>query len=400
MCCKIRWQGREASIPEIFLSLKSMVCIPKIPKEYTTAAPAPSPCVKREPRHVVRWYVMVSPYRTRSAASDMERELAYRSRNGLSAFEYFAPSFVEAKEVNGRLVNTRHALLFNYIFIHASESEIYRIKQRFPQYNFLPRVDDGKNKYHYPYLSDEAMRNLQWVARSYEGMIPLYAADPAWLIKGDRIRIVEGQFKDIEARIISRPHSKHKDIMVCIDNWMWVPLLKVQTGQYEIVELDNSVSRVYSHLNNDRMQEKLHEALCRHQLGDTTDEDRALASEVLLQYANLTMGSDVMRCKHYSLLLPAYAILEDKQKCEGLIRIIQLMLPGIKAEQSRALLLITLYGCTDSSIYYEMAHSAVDPWNVSETNTRKSKAQLIRRLADYDHNLGHDPRTEPVFDHE
>ncbi len=28
------------------------------------------------------------------------------------------------------------------------------------------------------------------------------------------------------------------------------------------------------------------------------------------------------------------------------------------------------------------------------------KAQLIRRLADYDHNLGHDPRTEPVFDHE
>lgn len=376
-----------------------MVCIPEIHEKGTTAATAPGPCVNREPRHVVRWYVMISPSRTRSAALDMERELAYRSRNDQPPFEYFAPSFVEVKEVNGRLVNTRHALLFNYIFLRASESEIYRMKQRFPRYNFLPRVDDGNNKYHYPYLSDEAMCNLQWVARSYEGMIPLYAADPAWLIKGDRIRIIEGQFKDIEARIISRPRSRHKDIMVCIDNWMWVPLLKVQPGQYEIVEMDNSGSRVYSHLNNDRMQERLHEALCRHQRGATTDEDRALASEVLLQYANLTMGSDVMRCKHYSLLLPAYAILEDKEKCEGLIRIIQLMLPAIKAQQSRALLLITLYGCTDSSIYYEMAHAAVDPWRAEE-NPRRSKLQLIRRLADYDRNLGHHQRPEHVFDHE
>lgn len=392
-------QGRGASIPEIPTALKSMAYNPETPEKRTAAASATSPFASGEARHVVRWYVLVSPSRTRSAASDMQRELTYRSRNSQPAFEYFAPSFVEVKEVNGRLVNTRHALLFNYIFLRASESEIYRMKQRFPQYNFLPRVDDGNNKYHYPYLSDEAMHNLQWVARSYEDMIPLYAADPAWLIKGDRIRIIDGQFKDIEARIISRPRSKHKDIMVCIDNWMWVPLLQVRPGQYEVVELDGSGSRVYSHLNNDRMQERLHEALCRHQRGATTDEDRALASEVLLQYANLTMCSDVMRCKHYSLLLPAYAILEVREKCEGLIRIIRLMLPAIKAEQSRASLLIALYGCTDSSIYYEMAHAAVDPWRAEE-NPRKSKAQLIRRLADYDRNLGHYQQTEHVSDHE
>ena len=38
------------------------------------------------------------------------------------------------------------------------------------------------------------------------------------------------------------------------------------------------------------------------------------------------------------------------------------MLPVIKAGQSRALLLVTLYGCTDSSLYQRMAHELVDPW--------------------------------------
>lgn len=389
MHCKLHWQGREAQISENIMPLKSMVCKPEIPDKTDAKTSGPMSCANLKSRHVIRWYVMVFPSRTRSAASDMQRELAYRERNGEPAFEYFAPSFVEVKEVSGRLVNTRRALLFNYIFLRASETEIYRMKQRLPQYNFLPRVNDKMGKYHYPYLSDAAMRNLQWIARSYEGMIPLYAADPVWLTKGDRIRITEGQFKDIEARIISSPRSKHKNIMVCIDNWMWVPLLQVRPGQYEVVELNSTGNRKYTHLNNDRLQENLHEALCRYQCGKTTDEDRALATEILLQYANLTMDSDIMRCKLYALLLPAYTILEQKEKCEGLIKIIQLMVSAIKAEQSRALLLVTLYGCMDSSIYYESAHATLAPWRTEE-NLRKSKAQLLRRLADYDRCLQHD----------
>ena len=331
---------------------------------------------------------MVFPSRARSVSSDMQRELARRERAGEPSFEYFAPSFVEVKEVEGRLVDTRRALLYNYMFIHASESEIYRIKQRLPQYNFLPRVDDGKERYHYPYLSDDAMRNLQWVASSYAGLIPVYAADPAWLIKGDRIRIIEGPFKGIEARIVSRGRSRRKDIIICIDNWMWIPLLQVRTGQYTVIELSSSDSRIYSHLNNDRVQRSLHEALCRHHRGETTAEDRSLASDTLLRYADLTVGSDLMRSKLYALLLPAYTILEEREKCAGLIRIIQVMLPSIKAEQTRALLLVTLYGCTDSSIYYEMAHSAVDPWS-KEGVLKKSKSELVGRLADYDRCLGH-----------
>ena len=77
-----------------------------------------------------------------------------------------------------------------------------------------------------------------------------------------------------------------------------------------------------------------------------------------------------------------------KEEFERLVGTVQGMLPLIKAEQSRALALVTLYGCTDSSIYYNWAHEAIDPWK-KEEKPKKSKQQLINRLTDYDQWLNH-----------
>ena len=76
-----------------------------------------------------RWYVMVYPTSSRAMTEELDRELARRQRDNEPLFEYFAPILVEAKKINGRLVRTRRPLLYNYLFVHASEAEIYRIKQ-------------------------------------------------------------------------------------------------------------------------------------------------------------------------------------------------------------------------------------------------------------------------------
>ena len=75
----------------------------------------------------------------------------------------------------------------------------------------------------------------------------------------------------------------------------------------------------------------------------------------------LCAETDVIRCKLYSLLLPAYLLLGEEDEFDRLRSKMRSMLPVIKAGQSRALLLVTLYGCTDSSLYQRMAHELVDP---------------------------------------
>lgn len=347
----------------------------------------------RKNSNAVRWYVLALPTSRQghyqgNPARALRMELERRTRNGEPVFEYFAPSYVEVRKQHGDLVRTNHPLLYNYVFIHASEAEIYRMKRFLPQYNFLPRVREKDDAY-YPYLSDEAMENLKWVAASYSDVLPVYTPGPERLMKGDRIRITEGQFKGVEASVIIQPGGGRKEVMVCVENCMYVPLLCVEPGQYEVIALNADNRHVYTRLNGDRLPAGLHKALKRyHSPEGVTDADRALASEVLQQYANLQLDSDVMRCKLYSMLLPAYAILGDREAFDQLLGTVRSILPLIRAEQSRSLLLATLYGCTNCCLDYEQAHAAVDPWR-GEQPLKKSKAQLLRRLDDYDCWLSH-----------
>ena len=166
-------------------------------------------------------------------------------------------------------------------------------------------------------------------------------------------------------------------------------MFEVRAGEYELIELNTGGKHVYTHLDNDRLSEGLHGALGRyHSSGSVVEEDACLAREVLRGYASLRAETDVIRCKLYSLLLPAYLLLGESDEFDRLRSTMRSMLPVIKAPQSRALLLVTLYGCTDSSLYQRMAHELIDPW-MEEASPKKSKSVLIRRLRDYDRWLGH-----------
>ena len=71
-----------------------------------------------------------------------------------------------------------------------------------------------------------------------------------------------------------------------------------------------------------------------------------------------------------------------------MIETIMGLLPLVKAEQSRALLAVTLYGCTDSSIWHSQAHALVDRWR-GEDNLKKNRQRLVAWLDDFDRWFGH-----------
>ena len=60
---------------------------------------------------------------------------------------------------------------------------------------------------------------------------------------------------------------------------------------------------------------------------------------------------------------------------------------------ARALLLVTLYGCTGSRDCCDRAHAIIDGWR-KEPAPRKSKRRLMRWLEDFDRWLGEDARPE------
>ena len=88
-----------------------------------------------------------------------------------------------------------------------------------------------------------------------------------------------------------------------------------------------------------------------------------------------------MRCKVYSLLLPAYKLLDQEEEFERLYSTLRNMLPLVKAVNSRALLLVTLYGCTNSNLYYRMAHEQQGLVDTAFTRLRYLAKTLNSRLS-------------------
>ena len=51
--------------------------------------------------------------------------------------------------------------------------------------------------------------------------------------------------KVLEASVVIQPGVGEREVMVCVDNWMWVPLLRVQPGEYEVISLAEEGKHVY-----------------------------------------------------------------------------------------------------------------------------------------------------------
>ncbi len=338
-------------------------------------------------RKTVRWYLMIYPYGRKGLLQGLDREIARRVRDNEPPIEYFAPAYVEAKEVNGRIVKTEKQLLFNYVFVRASENEIFRLKKYEDQYNLPRRESAAEDEYYYPYISDETMANLRWIAQSYSGVLPVLTGDTSWLMKGDRVRITAGPFKGVEAQLFDNKKINSKEIIVMVDQWMSVPLLHIKDNEYKVIGLNGTVSEKGLIINDDLLPQ-FHEILCHEYEGKATEEEKAMVRGIIARYAGKEPESDIMRCKLYSLQMMAYRILGDDASMDKLMSIINAILQAITAEYAKALLLTTLYGCTDNSVWYRQAHALVDPWR-SEAAPKKNKKQLIQRLADFDRILGH-----------
>lgn len=345
--------------------------------------------VKRKDRNTVRWYIMTLPVCHKGGpAKTLHKEQERRIRNKEQEFGFFAPEYTEVKKVKGQFVSTRRPLLYNYVFVHSSEREINRMKRgTLHAYNFLPRVKNGREA-HYPYLSDDAMANLRWVAEAYSGTVPVYVPGPGKLVKGDRVRITEGPFSGVEATVIKTRGTRSKEIAVCIDDWIYVPLLNISEGQYEIISLNEESKTTYSNLDDDRTLMRLHHALHAYRTGSLTDADRSYAADVANRLSRLSMKTSVMRSKLCSVLLMAYTITGDTAKRDETLHAMEALLPLMKAEQARATLCVTLYGCTDNALYHRQAHEIADAW-AKEDSPKKSKRLLMERLADYDCWYGH-----------
>ena len=62
-----------------------------------------------------------------------------------------------------------------------------------------------RKREYFPYLSDAAMENLQWVARSYSNTLPVYIPQPDVCARATGYALPRERFKGVEATVVIQP---------------------------------------------------------------------------------------------------------------------------------------------------------------------------------------------------
>lgn len=337
--------------------------------------------------NVVRWYILILPgnHRGRPSAA-LEREFNRRRRNGEKVYDYFAPTMVSVT-ANHRRSST--PLLYNYIFMKASVKEILELKEILPQYNFLRKrryVNEYENSY--PFLTDEEMENLRWVAKAYNDILPVFSPDASFVTKGDKVKITSGPYKGIVAEVATVKGSKSPKVFLRLPEVFNVPLWNIAPNEYEVIEINESDKSIYDRLNNDRYNKGLHKGLENRFTSTVTQEDINLATEVVNYFKNLKSPKGALRTRKTVLLLKAYTILGDEENRKNIMSEMVTLAHLTKSINLQMLIYTTIYGCTDSSIYYNKSHELLGKLT-DDSKLRKSQINLISHLKDYDRWFGH-----------
>jgi hypothetical protein len=152
--------------------------------------------------------------------------------------------------------------------------------------------------------------------------------------------------------------------------------------------LNEKGKHLYFQLDSTKYWQGLHEALEHRFKGAVDKKDTALANEVITTFNHLEVDTDVTRTKRLCLLLLAQLVLDRELESRRVVLEMESMLPNVKAEIPCALLLSSLYICTDNYLYYERIHNITNQWK-KEGKLKKNKLQIIHRLEDYDRWLKH-----------
>lgn len=338
--------------------------------------------------NAVRWYILTLPHGHRGGASALQAEVERRKRSQEPLFEYFAPRLIETRIIENHAVVTDTPLLFNYVFIHASEKDIYAMKQTSLQhYNFLPRRHGDSGDY-YPYLTDAMMESFMWVAKAYGHKVPYSIPEPQRLVSGDTIRITKGPFKGLDAVIMTQKGSSGKTLVVNI-NEFWIPLAKLRHGEYELVSLTDVEDTRKESFDCDAHFETLHELMAIHCAGkEITFGDSRRVEKILALCRSYEATTNIIRCKLYALSIQSHMLLGHTSEAEQLATEAMSLYPLVTAEYAKALLASVIYLATDSSIYYDEVHALIAPWR-KESSPKRAKRLLMKKIEDYDKWLKH-----------
>lgn len=171
----------------------------------------------------VHWFVMIA-YK-----QETEAEKVLSGKDGL---EYFIAKHYIVQNFHGKKQQRLVPVIPNIIFVHASQVQIVRFKER---YNFIKFATwQTREGLEYLIVNDAQMENFIRVSKSNAASIRYFKPEELDLKKGQQVRVLGGEFDGIEGTFVRIKGKRSRQVVVILPKVLAVSV-EIQPDLIEII---------------------------------------------------------------------------------------------------------------------------------------------------------------------
>lgn len=255
------------------------------------------------------WYILTARRSNMRTREELAKRIKDFASSGSPCLEYFAPTIVKAVTQGNRTIRTRQALACNYIFLRGAIDAIRKFRDIYKDYNLIKeRSGEG-----YLRISAPDLENFRKVSIAYQNNMPCFRPDEVELLRGDRVRILDGQFAGIEGVLVTQKGRDGGRVIISIGNLLATETLDIAPAYIQILEFAPGSKHLYDKIDSflPRLRRALHSYISRRML--PLDEAAPLDFFVR-RFGVVESPSPKINAKLACLLLTATSLLGRKEE--------------------------------------------------------------------------------------
>jgi len=256
-------------------------------------------------------------------------------------FEYFAPMSEKKMVVKGKDVKRNVPLALNYVFFHTDDFQFLRSMirdmSRVTMLYHSPSRDAKSNtkdtQYRPMIANDREMEMFIKAASFYTQGAPLTVPDRKLMMKGDRVRIIDGPFKGVEGTLISQQGKDGGKVVVSIGDLVSVPTLDISPENIQVIRFAHGNKHIYKKM--DSFKPRVEKALKKRSSGEELQEEEKDAIENFIKRFSSVETDTVNTEARLTMLvlLGYYALQMPKETHMYFLKLRDEILPRVKSER-------------------------------------------------------------------
>lgn len=158
----------------------------------------------------------------------------------------FAPTYVEMRRKGSHVTRIRKPLTCNYIFLRSTLTGLRCFRSLYSDYNLIRnRAGEG-----YLTVTDHELENFRRVAMAYGNNMPCFKPDETELQKGDKVKILDGPFKDVEGYLVTKKGKDGGRVVISISGLMAVETIEIAPEYLQVIEFAKGSKHIYDKLDS------------------------------------------------------------------------------------------------------------------------------------------------------